>query len=233
MIKPIDRKSLYEEITNEVIALIKNGNWQPGEKITGEVALAEAFGVSRNSVREALKALELAGIIVAMPGKGTYLSMDVMQHINRMELVTAIKGTNSYDELMETRLIVEPQLACLAAKRATQEDIKELKELLKEQELAVEDGTYNITLGLKFHMKIMETSRNEVLYKFMSSIADELCAQRFVQISRYFDGTTLAHELKEHNVILGHITRGEADLAKEKVYNHIKNAKDSLRDIQI
>jgi len=232
-IKPIDRKSLYEEITTEIIHLIKTGQWKPGDKITGEVALAEAFGVSRNSIREALKALELSGIIVARPGKGTFLAVDAMQHINRMELVSTIKGTQSYDELMETRLIVEPQLAYLASKRASKTDIDELKQLIKEQSEAVENGSYNITLGLKFHNKIMEASRNEVLAKFMNSIADELCAQRFVQISRYFDGHTLAHELQEHQEILDHIAAGEADLAKEKVYTHIKNAKDSLRKIEI
>lgn len=233
MIKPIDRKSLYEEITTEIIKMIKEGSFKPGEKITGEVALAEAFGVSRNSVREALKALELSGIIVARPGKGTFLSLDAFQHINRMELVSTIKGTDSYDELMETRLIVEPQLAYLASKRATKEDLEELRVLLEEQKSAVEDGTYNITLGLKFHMKILDTSRNKVLAKFMHSIGDELCAQRFVQISRYFDGHTLAHELKEHSEILDHIVAGEAEEAKQKLYTHIKNAKDTLSKIEI
>ncbi len=72
----------------------------------------------------------------------------------------------------------------------------------------------------------MEASRNEVLAKFMNSIADELCAQRFVQISRYFDGHTLAHELQEHQEILDHIAAGEADLAKEKgVYPYKKMRK--------
>lgn len=233
MIKPIDRKSLYEEITNEILSLIKSGQWIPGDKITGEVALAEAFGVSRNSVREALKALELSGIIVARPGKGTFLAIDAMQHINRMELVSTIKGTDSYDELMETRLIVEPQLAYLAAKKATAEDIEDLQVLLEEQKSAVEEGTYNIILGLKFHMRLMEASRNEVLAKFMYSIADELCAQRFVQISRYFDGKTLAHELNEHRDILECVKAGKADEVKQKVYDHIKNAKDVLRKIEI
>ena len=233
MIKPIDKKSIYEEITYEIIRQIKNGLWRPGEKITGEVALAEAFGVSRNSIREALKALELSGLIVSRPGKGTFLSEDAFTHINRMELLSTIKETTSYDKLMETRLIVEPQLAYLAAKRANEQDIQELEELLKEQQQAVKEGCYNIILGIKFHMRIMEASDNEILVKFMNSITDELCAHRFARVSSYFDGVTLSNELDEHSEMLELIKAREADLVKNKVYDHIKNAKDILRDIEI
>lgn len=233
MIKPIDKKSLYEEITQEIIFQIKNGLWMPGEKITGEVALAEAFGVSRNSIREALKALELSGLIISKPGKGTFVSIDAFTHINRMELVSTIKETESYDELMETRLIIEPQLAYLAAKRAKAQDIQELKTILEEQKQAVKEGTYNVSLGIKFHMRLMEASDNEILVKFMNSITDELCAHRFIRVSSYFDGVTLSNELDEHSEILECIKAGKADLVKQKIYDHIKNAKDILRDIEI
>ena len=164
MIKSIEKKSIYEEITLELIRLIKEKHWGPGDKIMGEKAMAEAFGVSRNSVREALKALEISGLIETRQGSGTFVSKDSAQNINRLELVNTIKETNSFNELMETRLIIEPQLVCLACLRATDEELDELSSLVDENRRAALNEGFTLDMGLGFHRRIMELSGNKILY---------------------------------------------------------------------
>ena len=71
MIKPVSKTTLYEEVIKQIISMIKEGKWIPGDKIPGELSLSESFNVSRNIIREALKSLELSGIVEAKPGKTT------------------------------------------------------------------------------------------------------------------------------------------------------------------
>lgn len=226
MIKPLNRKNIYEEVVKEIIELIKNESWKPGEKILGEVALAEAFGVSRNSIREALKSLEISGIIIARAGKGTFLSENVLNNIRRMELTWALRDSDSLEELIQTRLIIEPQLVSLAAINATADDILEMRNIIENTIQLINDDHYTIEEGMKFHLKIMEASKNNVLSKFMNSIADELCVHRLLRAKKYIDKNLLLEEMEEHSLLVDLIENGEAKKAMDISEKHIYRVKD-------
>ncbi|GAA0737551.1 FadR/GntR family transcriptional regulator [Clostridium oceanicum] len=233
MIKPASRTTLYEEVTKQIIQMVKDGKWMPGDKIPGEIALSEAFEVSRNCIREALKSLELSGIIKAKPGRGTFLSQDCLRNINRMELLSVLKSESSIKELMETRLIIEPELGFLAAQRADEEDISELEALLKESIETIKKGTYTTEIGLDFHMIIAKASKNNILSKFLSSITDQLLAQRFLNIHRYLDNKELLKEVENHNHILDCIKNRDCEKTKKLLYNHIYDSMKAYENMKL
>lgn len=122
---------MYEEIVNQITDLIKKGKWKPNEQLPSETELAKAFGVSRNSIREALKCLSLIGIIYAYPGQGTFITNEALQKLENSELIDIISEKASVAELMETRLVIEPHLSELAALRATDQDKRKLEKIFE------------------------------------------------------------------------------------------------------
>ncbi|KDR94565.1 GntR family transcriptional regulator, transcriptional repressor for pyruvate dehydrogenase complex [Peptoclostridium litorale DSM 5388] len=230
MIKPLSKKTLYEEVVSQIIVMVKNGEWNPGEKIPGELALSESFGVSRNSVREALKYLALSGIVEAKPGKGTFLSKNALNSINSMELLNVLKEDSTILELMEARLIIEPKIARLAVERAQKEDIEKLEKILNKSKKAIKDKTYNVSMGYELHKIIGDMSRNRVLSKLLDSITNELNAQRFMYIYSYVHSNELENEIAEHMELLNFIKNNEPGKAEALMVKHIETRIERYRE---
>lgn len=224
LIKPVSKKSLFEEVSEQIIKLIQNGTFELGEKLPGENSLSESFNVSRNSIRESLKALQLTGILTSKPGKGTYVSEQALRNIHNMELISIIENESTLIELMEARLIIEPDLAYLAAQRATDEDIKKLEEVIHKGKKALAEKKYSFDIGMEFHMLILEISRNRILGDFMKSITDHLIAQRAKIMLEHLSEYILEVEMGEHKKMLEFIREGNGEMAKEYMRKHIANS---------
>lgn len=128
----VPRTVLHQEVVRLLLQQIKEEIWLPGEQLPSETEFAERFGVSRNCIREALKALSFSGIVCSRPGQGTFLTKDAYLRIANYDLIGTIANCSSISDLMETRIIIESQLAGLAAKRATDEDIQLISSALEE-----------------------------------------------------------------------------------------------------
>lgn len=224
LIKPVSKKSLFEEVSDQIIELIEEGTFKPGEKLPGENSLSESFNVSRNSIRESLKALQLTGILTSKPGRGTYVSEQALRNIHNLKLMSIIENKSTLIELMETRLIIEPDLVYLAAQRATDEDIKKLEEVIEKGQKALKEKNYSFDIGMEFHMLILEISRNRILGDFMKSITDHLIAQRGKLMLEHLSEYILEVEMGEHKKMLEFIKDGNAEMAKEYMHKHIANS---------
>lgn len=224
MIKPVSKKKIFEEVSDQIIELIEAGTWNPGDKLPGENSLSKSFNVSRNSIRESLKALQLTGILDSRPGSGTYVSEQALRNIHNMKLMAIIENDSTLIELMETRLIIEPDLVYLATQRATKEDIAKLEQIIEDANEALENKEYSFDLGMKFHMLILEISRNRILGDFMKSITDHLIAQRGKLLLEHLSEYILEVEMKEHKKMLEFIKAGNAEKAKEYMHKHIANS---------
>jgi GntR family transcriptional repressor for pyruvate dehydrogenase complex len=230
MIRPAARTTLYKEVINQVVEMIKSGQWKPGERIPGELELARRFEVGRNCVREALKALGHAGILESKPGLGTFLSRDALRNIRTMELGQFVRDETSVAELLEARLIIEPQLVKIAAERATAEDIARLEAAVKRATRAVKTNTYSVKIGLEFHMILTEIARNRILTRLFQSIADEMRVQRGVLILRHISQADLLRELREHAEILACIKRRDGERAGALLAAHLQTARRILTE---
>ncbi len=160
-------------VTNQLIArlkeLISRGVLTPGAKLPPERELAPAFGVSRSSLRLALKAMEIMGVLTQRVGDGTYLAADADGILREpFELLMLIDGI-TLDDLVETRLIVEPELAARAAERATLDDLRKMSETLEVIRRGVGEAEF-IEADLAFHKAIFQAARNPICSRLFSLI---------------------------------------------------------------
>ncbi len=224
MIRPATRTTLYKEVINQMIELIKTEEWKQGARIPGELDLARRFEVSRNCVREALKALGHAGIVESKAGLGTFLARDALRTMNRMELGKSMQDGVSVAELIEARLIIEPQLMKLAAERATDADIARLEAAVEAADRAVKTNQYTVEMGLEFHMLVAQIAGNRVILRLFNSITDELRLQRGVLILSYLHSKDQLVQLHEHGEILAAIRKRDGRRAAELLTAHLKKA---------
>lgn len=224
MIKSGGRHNLYEEVSEKIIDYIEQGKWVPGEKLPGEMDLSKKFEVSRNSIRESIKALELMGIITSRPGKGTYVANEALRNIHNLKFMSMIENNITITELMETRLMIEPQLIYKVAKSATDADKERLKSIVDIAEHEFREKLYALDIGMEFHEEIARIADNKLIISFLQSINGKLIAQRGKVIWKHHNPETLIEQLSEHRILLNYIINGEADKAQKMMYNHIKES---------
>src|ERR1041384_7503928 len=140
MLRAIRKTRIYEEVVNQIHDLLREGSFKAGDQLPSERELAETFKVSRTSVREALRALETQGLIVSRTGMGNFVVDLPVEALPGPLARLLIDEEKSRVELFELRKIIEPDIAALAAERATERDVAQLKKILAEQIQAVKRG---------------------------------------------------------------------------------------------
>lgn len=168
----IRRKSLAEEVAEQLQKQIIGGELKEGDKLPIEAELMEIFGVGRSSIREAVKRLENMGYLKVQQGKGTFIAAPtpakepLEQRLKRADI----------QELYEVRNILESAIAERAAQRHTGQDLEEMTKHLKERKKAAETGALAecIEADIKFHVSVAKAAHNEILLELYSSVANRL-----------------------------------------------------------
>ncbi len=204
--KPL-REVVFETLREAII----NGVLRPGERLM-ELQLAEALGVSRTPVREAIRKLELEGFVVMVPRKGAYVAGISLKDI-----------TNVF----EVRAALEGLAAGLAAERITEEELEELERILVEKAEIIEKGEVArfVECDTRFHDVIYRVSRNQRLVQILSNLRDEI--NRFRSVSLAYPGR-MREALEEHRKIVEAIAERDVSLAQAAALEHIENAENSL-----
>lgn len=218
-----------EDVTGTLISvfkrLISEGSLVPGHRLPAERELAEMFGVSRSSLRQALKVLEIMGVISQRVGDGTYLNTAAPSILAEpMEFLILLDGL-SFHELMETRLIVEPELAARAAIRATLEDIAELQQVLNEMEENRQDHARFTEYDLLFHQTIFRIAGNRVCSLMFTVVHQSL--ERLIQMTSQL--VEPEHTLQLHRRIFVAIRRKDADEARRRMTEHLEDARELFK----
>lgn len=229
MITPARRKNLYEEISNQIISMISEGRWKQGERIPGEIELAGLFEVSRNSVRESIKALELMGILYSKSGRGTFVADQAVSRIKQLHYEAEPQNEEVLKEIMEARLIIEPGLAAIAAVKATPEDIRLLEESLDACFSALENKTYSFELGMAFHSHIFRISGNRILANLFENMKETLIVTRRKIFFKHIKESVLIEELNEHRDIINYIKSRKAAQAEKAMKKHIAISLERLK----
>ena len=158
-----NRKSLGAQTEDELMKYILQKPVKPGQKIPNEFELAEKFGVGRSTIREAVKGLVSRGILEVRRGSGTYV-------INTNSLEEDPLGFGKIEDkyelalqLFEVRLMIEPEIAAIACKNASDEDLVHLKKLCDETEELYLGGHNHIKKDIEFHTFIAKCSKNQVV----------------------------------------------------------------------
>mgnify|MGYP002409830676 FL=1 len=157
--KPV-RVSLSKQILNQMEQLILEGNWAVGAKIPSEPELVKQFGVSRNTIREAVQSLINAEVLEAKQGDGTYVRMS-----NRFEaaMLNRLKKSDILD-VLEARFAIEKEVVRLAAIRRTNKDLKGLKIHLQDRNNCTDNSQENLEKDVEFHIAVARSTHNTVLF---------------------------------------------------------------------
>ncbi|SEB76153.1 transcriptional regulator, GntR family [Paramicrobacterium humi] len=222
-------------VTDEAILKIKemiiSGELGPGDRLPPEKELSERLGLSRSSMREAVKALEVIRVLDVRRGDGTYVtSLEPRLLLEAMTFVVDLHDDDSILELFQVRRILEPAATALAAHHISAEQIADLHEQIDavDESTAVED-LVNHDIG--FHGAIVEAAGNGYLATLIESLSSHTVR------ARIWRGLTQEHAvsrtLAEHKAIVGALERGDAELAHALTIVHISGVEEWLRDAAV
>ncbi|GAA4161933.1 FadR/GntR family transcriptional regulator [Gryllotalpicola daejeonensis] len=218
-------------VTDEAILKIKNmildGRLRPGDRLPPEKELSESLGLSRSSLREAVKALEIIRVLDVRRGDGTYVtSLEPQLLLEAMSFVVDLHEDSSVLELFAVRRILEPAAAALATGRATTSDVSRLREML-----ATIDGNTSVdglvAHDLEFHQGIAELSGNGYLTSLLASLSGGMMRARVWR--GLTEANAIERTLAEHRAILDALESGDAELVRARVTVHIAGVEDWLR----
>lgn len=229
-----NKQKVYEIIIQKIQTEITAGILEAGEKLPPERELAVKYGVSRTSIREALRLLELNDFVEIRPGDGTFIKTNEQQTIQQQLTSVALKTdqTTLY-EMLELRLILESQCAALAALRATGQDIEKIARTLEAMK-NTDDEEIGIQADLDFHMAIAAAANNSVLAQLISSFASHMRSTiEVTRKHRLSSKENFARTLEEHRAIFIAISRGESDRAKVLMEDHIRTIRQELSELTI
>jgi GntR family transcriptional repressor for pyruvate dehydrogenase complex len=223
-----DKGDLTDWLILRFKQLISEGTLTPGYKLPSERELSLTFGVSRTSLRPVMKVLKMMGVISQRVGDGTYLSSDASSVLSEpMEFLFLLDETSS-QELMETRLIVEPTLAANAAERATPDQLFVLRQTIAEIEAAGNDQFRIIEADLLFHRTILQSSGNRIFGRLFQVIHRSLLNMMMLT-SQMVDRD---HTLDFHQAIFESIRQRNAGDAERHMRDHLIDARTLLLQAQ-
>jgi GntR family transcriptional regulator, transcriptional repressor for pyruvate dehydrogenase complex len=170
MFSPIKNTKVYEQVIDQIKAMIEEGTLKKGDRLPSERNLVEQLQVSRTSIREALRALEVIGLIECRQGEGNYIKASFEDNLlEPLSIMFMLEGSNP-QEIWELRKIIEVEASGLAAKRITEEQLLELKGILKSF-IASEDEEVSAEIDKQFHYKIAEYSGNILIFNILRTIS--------------------------------------------------------------
>jgi GntR family transcriptional repressor for pyruvate dehydrogenase complex len=218
VIEPIRRNRLYQGIVEQIEGLLEKGDLRPGDQLPPERQLAERFQVSRASVREALRTLELLGIVETRAGGGTFVRLTSPDDLAR-PLTSLMARGHSLVDVIELRGLIEPAIAALAAERITQTQLTELGAIFAAQERRVTAGEPYAEEDTRFHELIGQAARNELLTTMLGVIWDVLRESR----EHWLQTNQRAHaSLDAHGRILAALSARDSEGARRAAADHIK-----------
>ena len=230
MVRPISfgtvsRHTVPDQIAARLIALITERQLKAGDRLPPERELAATMQVSRSSLREALRALAMVGVVEMRHGDGTYLtSLETDQLLRPVSLVLSLSDS-SLAELFEARKLVEPGLAALAAHRISDAEAAELCSRADETAAALDDAEAFMWADIELHALIAKAADNAVLCRLLDSIASMGIA------SRRRTGRLAAvrrQSAHDHREIAAAIAARNAEAAHAAMLRHLENVERAV-----
>ncbi|MDZ5461422.1 FadR/GntR family transcriptional regulator [Azohydromonas lata] len=223
-LQTVSTQRLYRQIADQLAELIRSGEFQPGDRLPSERDLAQQLGVSRASVREALIALEIDGLIDIRVGSGVYVTAPRAVAAN--SVLVAEPGPF---EVLAARGLVEAEAAALAALNATAEDHARIRETLALMRAEFDASASALDGDALFHVRIAEASANGALAHLVKTLWDFRQSAMFRKLDQHFDVPARhAAAIDEHLAVIEAIERRDADAARAAMLRHIDNVKSAL-----
>ncbi len=233
-IKPIKSKRTTEIILEQIKELILNGILMPGDRLLTEMELAERFEVSRTSVREALAALSLTGVLEIRQGEGIFVKSSPSNAVIEPLTFIFLLEKNQLQNILEVRKALEVEAVGLAAERRDLEDLRTIKALVQRMELDLPESKESEQLDLEFHLAISHASKNPLLDRLMNTVQETMGQTLRVTRALWLSGTagTNSRLFEEHRDIYLAVEAGDKDRARTIMYQHLAKVEQELAKFQ-
>jgi GntR family transcriptional repressor for pyruvate dehydrogenase complex len=217
-VEPIRREGASNIVVDRLLGLVKAGRLVPGDRLPSERQLAEMFGVSRPTVREALRGLSVLGVVEIRHGGGVFVSRlsaaDLLQPLTfflSLEDVTV-------EKLYHARRVIEGEIAALAASHASNEDVAILEALIEEQKRALANAPRYRDVDTEFHRKLAELADNPFLARAAQSL--NILGLQFRKIASETP-KVLSASVRDHLRIVDAVRASDADAARRAMADHM------------
>jgi DNA-binding FadR family transcriptional regulator len=220
--------ALTDEAIERIKAMIVSGELRPGDRLPKEADLAVRLGLSRNSLREAVKALSLIRVLDVRQGDGTYVtSLQPEVLLDTVAFVIDFHRDDSVLHLLEVRRILEPAATAMAAQAMTDEQIAGLGELVDSVDKHAADPTGLIAADLEFHRRIAVGSGNPALASLIESLSAPTLQARICRGLTQEGAAARTHE--QHEAILAALQAREPEIARAWATVHVAGVEEWLR----
>lgn len=216
-VEGISRTKLFEDVSERIMEMIRSEEYPAGVRLPSEQQLAQRFEVSRNTVRGAIRSLSIFGLLRSINGSGTFVSERANVILEAQALASIMAHPDALLELVQARCVLEPQLAAMAARAASREEIDRLFEIV-ERMRGVEDHTAQINIGFSFHLELARMAHNRILLGFYTSSAKQLRDMRLLGFPVPHD---YARSTEDHLRIAEAIASRGPDLSQFQMRHHI------------
>lgn len=220
--QPVKRQKLTESVTEELLALIRRSQLQAGERLPGERLMAEQMGVSRASVRDAIARLEVLGHLEVRHGDGLYVREPSAANLTQPFLSILSRTPQNVLDLLEFRLMIEPEVAAAAAQRGTPEQVQQLQVCLEQQQQVAAQHIKLTNEDMQFHALIAEMAGNAVVVQVLATLQHILFQLR----DQVLIGDQPTRTIEEHQAIVQAITSRSPEAAREAMSHHLSTVRE-------
>lgn len=224
---PIERRKVYEQLAERLLARIAERRLRPGDALPTERELTRLYRVGRSSVREALRMLESRGLIKAVEN-GSFVVADYDNPLHdSLNLLLTLNET-SLRELFEVRRILEVEAAALAASRRTDADLAAMRRAVEEMVAGLAAQERYIAADLEFHLTVVRSTRNKVALHMMHAIRGAL--QEALASIYHIPGSP-QQSIAQHREILGAIASRNPEAARRRMWEHLARVQGDIDTI--
>lgn len=219
--------AVTDDAISTIKAMIVSGELKPGQRLPPEKELSETLGLSRNSLREAVKSLEIIRVLDVRRGDGTYVtSLEPRLLLEAMAFVVDLHQDQSIVEIFDVRRVLEPHAAALAATRITDDELERLRRSLDAVSLTTSVEEL-VAHDLEFHRLISEAGGNAYLASLLDSMSGETIRARIWRgITQ--EGSS-ARTLAEHAAILQALQNHDPEMTRAALTVHIGGVESWIR----
>lgn len=223
----LDKNTLADQIVSRLKDLIMSGELRPGARLPTEIDLCNQFGVGRTTVREALKALVLIGLLVRS-NSGTYVSTKAQEKVLDTYASYVYSRESTIVNVYEARRILEIELVALAAERATEEDILKLRQIVeRSKRLGPLELSRHLITDLEFHLAVAEAARNPVLFELYVVVC-EIMKKAFANVYTKLSPSVFEDGMRNHNALLSAIQKHDVQEARREIERSLDEAEQLL-----
>jgi len=232
-ITPIIRRKLADEVRDQLLTMIRGGEFQPGDQLPSERSLMEQFGVGRPAVREALQSLGSAGLIEINHGERARIAIPdtarMFDRIGQTMLHLLQTSPKTLEDLKDSRVLFEVGMTKRAAISATAEDIQSLEKIVEKQQAAVADSAEFVAHDMSFHTAIASIGRNSVCKMLSEAMLDWLF--HFRRDLLRIPGSEII-TMAEHRRIVQAIAAHDVEEAEKAMTDHLTRSDQRYRILE-